>query len=53
MIGVVPADLGMTNTDAGQDGERIVGFNTEDTEVNEGFSVYIPFGFVLTWKRTV
>lgn len=37
LIGIVPADLGMTNTDAGQGGERIVGFNTEDTEVNEGF----------------
>lgn len=53
LIGIVPADLGMTNTDAGQGGERIVGFNTEDTEVNEGFSVYIPFGFASIWKRTV
>ena len=34
MIGVVPTEPGLTNTDV--DGKRLVGMNTENTEINEG-----------------
>ena len=36
LIGTVPIDPGMTNESLGQKGERIVGLNTENAEVNEG-----------------
>lgn len=36
-IGTVPVDPGLTNKAiAGENGDRIVGFNTEDKEINEG-----------------
>ena len=59
LIGTVPIDPGMTNESLGQKGERIVGLNTENAEVNEGrngilsnqilttCSVSIPSGSVL------
>ena len=34
MIGVVPMEPGLTNTNV--DGKRLVGMNTENTEINEG-----------------
>ena len=34
MIGVVPTEPGLTNTNV--DGKRLVGMNTENTEINEG-----------------
>jgi len=34
MIGVVPTEPGLTNTNV--DGKRLVGINTENTEINEG-----------------
>jgi hypothetical protein len=33
-VGIVPLEPGLTNKD---DGERVVGFNTENSEINEGF----------------
>lgn len=35
-IGVVPVDPGLTNTSENQKTERLVGFNTENSEINEG-----------------
>ena len=35
-VGVVPIDLGLTNAVIEESGERIIGFNTESVEVNEG-----------------
>ena len=34
MIGVVPTEPGLTNVNG--DGKRLVGMNTENTEINEG-----------------
>ena len=36
MIGVVPLEPGMTNSDKQEQGQRIVGFNSENGEINEG-----------------
>ena len=35
-IGTVPVELGLTNAVSEKNGERLVGFNTENGEVNEG-----------------
>ena len=35
-ISVVPVELGLTNAEKEKDGQRIVGLNTENTEINEG-----------------
>lgn len=35
-ISAVPVEPGLTNTEDGQDGKRVVCFNTEDNEINEG-----------------
>lgn len=35
-ISVVPVELGLTNTEKKNDGQRIVGLNTENVEINEG-----------------
>lgn len=35
-ISVVPVEPGLTNTEKGKDGQRIVGLNTENMEINEG-----------------
>lgn len=36
MIGVVPVEPGMTNAENREQGQRIVGFNSENGEINEG-----------------
>ncbi len=36
LIGVVPVEPGMTNIAKEADGQRIVGFNSENSEINEG-----------------
>ena len=37
MVGTVPVEPGLTNAEnAGADGSRVVGFNTENAEINEG-----------------
>ena len=36
MIGVIPVEPGMTNTENQEQGQRIVGFNSENAEINEG-----------------
>ena len=36
LIGVVPVEPGMTNAEQEKSGKRVVGFNTENTEINEG-----------------
>lgn len=35
-ISVVPVEPGMTNKSYGKEGQRVVGFNSENTELNEG-----------------
>ena len=35
-ISVIPVEPGLTNAEKEKDGQRIVGFNTENTEINEG-----------------
>ena len=35
-IGVVPVEPGLTNAEKEKDGQRIVGLNTENAEINEG-----------------
>ena len=35
-IGVVPVEPGLTNAEKGEQGERVVGFNTENAEIHEG-----------------
>ena len=35
-ISVVPVELGLTNAEKEKDGQRIVGLNTENAEINEG-----------------
>jgi hypothetical protein len=36
-VGIVPLEPGLTNNDeTSEDGERVVGFNTENSEINEG-----------------
>ena len=35
-ISTVPVEPGMTNTESGRKGQRAVGFNTENQEINEG-----------------
>ena len=35
-ISVVPVELGLTNAEKKNDGQRIVGLNTENAEINEG-----------------
>ena len=35
-IGTVPVEPGLTNAVSEKNGERLVGFNTENGEVNEG-----------------
>ena len=35
-ISVVPVEPGLTNTEKEKDGQRIVGMNTENAEINEG-----------------
>ncbi len=36
IIGVIPVEPGLTNSIHQMDGNRIVGFNTESVEINEG-----------------
>ncbi len=36
-ISVVPVEPGLTNVEQEKDGQRIVGLNTENAEINEGF----------------
>lgn len=36
LIGVVPVEPGMTNAQKGEQGQRVVGFNSENSEINEG-----------------
>ena len=36
MIGVVPVEPGLTNMERTESGTRVVGFNTENAEINEG-----------------
>ena len=36
-ISVIPIELGLTNAEKEKDGQRIVGLNTENVEINEGF----------------
>ena len=36
-ISVVPVEPGLTNAEQEKDGQRIVGLNTENAEINEGF----------------
>ena len=36
MIGSVPVEPGLTNVAMEKDGKRVVGFNTEDAQINEG-----------------
>ena len=36
LIGVVPVENGMTNTEKEKQGQRVVGFNSENSEINEG-----------------
>ena len=36
MIGMIPVEPGMTNTENQEKGQRIVGFNSENAELNEG-----------------
>lgn len=35
-ISIVPVEPGLTNKSGDEEGQRIVGFNTEDAEINEG-----------------
>ncbi len=35
-ISVIPVEPGLTNVEKEQAGQRIVGFNTENVEINEG-----------------
>ena len=35
-VSIVPVEPGLTNTEKEKDGQRIVGMNTENAEVNEG-----------------
>ena len=35
-ISVIPVEPGLTNIESSSSGERLVGFNTEDCEINEG-----------------
>lgn len=35
-VSIVPVEPGLTNTEKENDGQRIVGMNTENTEINEG-----------------
>ena len=35
-ISVVPVEPGLTNVEKEEAGQRIVGFNTENAEINEG-----------------
>lgn len=35
-IGIVPVEPGLTNVEKKEQGQRIVGFNTENAEINEG-----------------
>ena len=35
-ISVVPVEPGLTNAEQEKDGQRIVGLNTENAEINEG-----------------
>lgn len=50
LIGTVPVDPGMTNG-IGQEGERIIGFNTENVEVNEGLIRFDVIFYVRTRDR--
>lgn len=36
LISVVPVEPGLTNTQKEEAGQRVIGFNTENTEINEG-----------------
>lgn len=36
MIGTVPIEPGLTNEEGGEQGKKLVGFNTENAEINEG-----------------
>ena len=36
MIGIVPVEPGLTNRERTESGTRVVGFNTENAEINEG-----------------
>lgn len=65
-ISAVPVEPGLTNVAKEKDGQRIVGLNTENSEINEGvirfdiifyvrmkngISQVIPFGFAWAWTR--
>lgn len=36
LIGIVPVEPGLTNAGAAQKGQKVAGFNTENSEINEG-----------------
>ena len=36
LIGIVPVEPGLTNTERKENGQRLVGLNTENAEINEG-----------------
>ena len=42
-ISVVPVESGLTNTEKEKAGQRIVGMNTENAEINEGLIRYAVF----------
>lgn len=45
-ISLVPVETGLTNIEKNNNGERPIGLNTEDCEINEGFIKFdIVFGY--------
>ncbi len=49
-IGTVPVEPGLTNAVSEKNGERLVGFNTENGEVNEGL-IRFDIVFLCTYER--
>ena len=48
LIGKVYVNPGVTNSVVEKDGEKIIGFNTEESEINEGVIRYDIIFYVLT-----
>lgn len=47
-VGVVPVDPGLTNIETEKDGQRIVGMNTEEAEIQEGLARFDILFYVRT-----
>ena len=45
LTGIVPVENGMTNTEREEQGQRVVGFNSENSEIKEGL---VRFDFANT-----